>query len=527
MRPHQSIFSKASLGRVCRRQTRWVLIFLVTLIIAFPQVLASESSPIRVEEVSDRNYLAKVLELIDGARHSIDVSMYQILLPGGDTEHPVSKILNALVRAQGRGVRVRVLLNRHLDYLPGETAPLARSVAATEYLASAGIEVVFASPARRLHDKVIVIDGRWVVDGSMNWSETALWSNWESATLIDSQEYAAKKLARIRAIPLSSEKTLDSLGDEGELLEVPEALVQEKKYFPDLLRRKDERIFEFYLWLLKESHIRKMETFVLTDETLFRVFRLDPEQTQKAKRREAVRLLKKIAKRGLIGLDIPTAGADAEVTLRKPSSGSHPKLTVPLVYFDYGLPEKLSLAGEFVYLLSRLEMTQSPSSPWWWRPQEDLTELYHLHHTTLAKGMLELQRENMIEIVRDDAPEGARHSDRLVNRYRTNRLVDPDAGAKQKEQLIQKFGRENFERAQHFADVMDEPNDFAVIATILNWMGIYPAAHLEAAFDQVSRYERNNPRRSLYYVAGILEGKEEEANQADPSPVIARKHTRR
>ena len=487
-----------------RRPSRWLLTFCLSFSILFLPAPASESSGILIEEVSDRNYLPKVLALIDGARHSIDVSMYQVLLPGEDEEHPVSKILKALARAQNRGVRVRVLLIRYLDYVSGETAPLARSLAATEFLESSGIEVVFAHSARRLHDKVIVIDERWVVEGSMNWTQTALLGNWESATLIDSTDYAKKKLARIRAIPLSREKTLDTLGDEGELLELSGMLMRQKQYFPDLLRRKDERIFEFYLWLSKESHVKKIETFVLTDETLFGVFRLDPGKTQKAKRREAVRLLKKLTRRGLIGLNIPSVGADARVTFREMASDSHPKLTLPLVYFDYGLPAKLSFTAEFAYLVSRLEMTQSASLPWWWRSQEDLTEEYHLNHTTLTNGMLELKRENMIEIVHDDAPEGAPHSERLVNRYRTNRLMDPRVRAKQKERLIQKFGKEDFDRAQHFADVIDEPNDFVVIATILKWMGVYPAGDLEAAFDQVSRYERNNPRRSVYYLAGIL-----------------------
>jgi hypothetical protein len=79
---------------------------------------------------------------------------------------------------------------------------------------------------------------------------------------------------------------------------------------------------------------------------------------------------------------------------------------------------------------------------------------------------------------------------------------------KQKERLIIKFGQENFDRAQRFADVIDEPNDFAVITTILRWMAVYSAADLDEAFEQVSRYERNNPRRSLYYLAGILAGLE-------------------
>lgn len=175
-------------------------------------------------------------------------------------------------------------------------------------------------------------------------------------------------------------------------------------------------------------------------------------------------------------------------------------------YFYFGHPKQLPLAAEFCYLIARLEMAQSPSPPWWWRSQEDLTRIYHLHHTTLAQGMLELQRENLIEIVRDDAPEGRPHSERLVNRYRVNRLVSLETRRIQEKRLIQKFGEERFDQARRWADGIDEPNDPIVLATLLKWMDLYSKADLEAAFQQVARYERNNPRRSLYYLRGILEG---------------------
>ena len=484
--------------------------------------------------MSDRRYLPRLLELIQKAEHSIEVSLYQALLVGDDPDHPVYQILKALADARGRGLRVRVMFNRYLDYSAGDTVPLARSLAAHEYLKAKGIEVIFAHPSRRLHDKVVVIDERWVLEGSMNWTQTALLSNWESATLIDSPEYAAQKLARLKAIPASLEKTLDSLGDEGEYLQIPVSLVTGQKYFPDLLRRKDERIFEFYLRLGLESARTGKTKWIFEDEELFKRFGLDPSRTKEDKRREALRLLKKLKNRGWIQLEISAPGEPARVTLTGPgtpwsvarsgpgtgfppnSTAGPPRwvaenpryesLSLPATYFDYGYPKALSLAAEFCYLIARLEMGGSSSPPWWWRSQEDLTRVYHLHHTTLASGMLELARENLIEIVRDDAPEGRPHSERLVNRYRLNRLVSPRAKEEQERRLIQRFGQEKFDQARAWADLIDEPHDPIVLSTLLKWMDLYPKPDLEAAFQQVSRYERNNPRRSLYYLRGILEG---------------------
>lgn len=491
-----------------RVAARGILFFLLTA-----NAAASVSSP-SLEEVSDRKYLPRLLELIQKAERSIEASLYQILLSEDDPTHPVFQILKALADARRRGVRVRVLLNRYLDYSAGETVPLARSLAAYEYLKRNGIEALFAHPSHRLHDKVIVIDERWVLEGSMNWTRTALESNWESATLIDSPEYAAEKLVRVRAIPAGPEQTLDTLGDEGELLRIPAFLLTEKRWFPDLLRRKDEKVFEFYLWLALESARAGKTKWILEDKILFERFGLAALKTDEDRRRESLRLLKKLKKRGFIEFNVPRPGGLAEVTLRDGVPGSlsgerkenASRFGVPAAYFDYGYPERLSFAAEFAYLLARREMGRSPSPPWWWRSQEDLTRIYHLHHTTLAAGMLELARENLIEVVRDDAPEGRPHSERLVNRYRVNRITDPGVREVRLKRLVQKFGGEKFGEARAWADLIDEPNDPLVLATLLNWMGLYPKSDLESAFDQVSRYERNNPRRSLYYLRGILEG---------------------
>ena len=345
---------------------------------------AAFRDPPPLEEVSDRKYLPKLLELIQKAERSIEVSLYQALLTGDDSNHPVYQILKALADAHERGVQVRVMLNRHLDYSSGDTVPLARSLAAHAYLKAKGIEVVFAHPSRRLHDKVVVIDRRWVLEGSMNWTQTALQSNWESATLIDSPEYATQKLARLRTIPASPEKTLDSLGDEGELLEIPRFLMMEKKYFPDLLRRKDESVFEFYLRLALQCAWTGQAKWVLEDEILLERFGLEASRPKEDKRREALRLLKKLKKRGYIEWSVRAPGEPAEITLkglaipwkitREPVKDiSH--FSLPLAYFEFGYPRKLPFAAEFCYLAARLEMAQSPSPPWWWRSQEHLTQI--------------------------------------------------------------------------------------------------------------------------------------------------------
>ena len=99
----------------------------------------TRSGPLIVEPGAG---FSPVYRLINGARHSIDVTMYEF----SDTtaEHD-------LAAAAGRGVRVRVILDRR-----------ARSVnsGAYSYLGSHRVKVTWSSPDYRYtHQKTVIIDG--------------------------------------------------------------------------------------------------------------------------------------------------------------------------------------------------------------------------------------------------------------------------------------------------------------------------------------------------------------------------------
>jgi phosphatidylserine/phosphatidylglycerophosphate/cardiolipin synthase-like enzyme len=49
-------------------------------------------------------------------------------------------------------------------------------------LKEAGIDVRFIRPESKMRDKLIVIDGETVIDGSTNWTRKALEENEESAS---------------------------------------------------------------------------------------------------------------------------------------------------------------------------------------------------------------------------------------------------------------------------------------------------------------------------------------------------------
>lgn len=110
-----------------------------------------------------------IIGVIDGAEKTIDVEMY--VLTSAD-------IVEALKRAHDRGVKVRVILERNV--IGGENS---RSF---EALKDYSIEVRWASGQFKLtHSKFMIVDGKLVLVGSHNFSNSALTLNREASVIVE------------------------------------------------------------------------------------------------------------------------------------------------------------------------------------------------------------------------------------------------------------------------------------------------------------------------------------------------------
>lgn len=118
------------------------------------------------------------LQLIDGARSSIDVQMY-VLTDAG--------IVHALEHAYARGVHVRVLLDPNQRSSDPSVADLS----------SIGVPTrLYKSHGEKLHAKAIATDGRHVLFGSANWSSGGFVRNHElDVEVLDSPAIAAVFIA--------------------------------------------------------------------------------------------------------------------------------------------------------------------------------------------------------------------------------------------------------------------------------------------------------------------------------------------
>ncbi|VVC03044.1 Cardiolipin synthase B [Candidatus Bilamarchaeum dharawalense] len=112
----------------------------------------------------------EIIDLIDSAQESIDIEMY--VFTSRDA-------IEALERAKNRGVDIRIIIERNV--ISGQNAE------AYNELNAKGIQTRYASRVYELtHSKIIIIDGKKVLVGSHNLSNSALYKNREaSVVLID------------------------------------------------------------------------------------------------------------------------------------------------------------------------------------------------------------------------------------------------------------------------------------------------------------------------------------------------------
>jgi phosphatidylserine/phosphatidylglycerophosphate/cardiolipin synthase-like enzyme len=139
------------------------------------QLAASVSSgaAVAVCFAPEEDCAAFAVRPIDKAESEILVSAYGLTIGSG--------IVEALVRAKGRGVDVRLIADK--------TTPCGRS-SGIEPLATAGVPIWIDDQARIAHEKAMVIDETVTLMGSYNWTRGAT-ANSEDLNLISSPSVAA------------------------------------------------------------------------------------------------------------------------------------------------------------------------------------------------------------------------------------------------------------------------------------------------------------------------------------------------
>ena len=103
---------------------------------------------------------------ISRANESVHVMVYGFTL---------DDLSEALIEAKGRGVEVRVVIERESAYWSGSEY---------ERLLRAGVDVRLDGNPHTMHHKVVVIDGKIVITGSYNWTWSAENRNDENVVIL-------------------------------------------------------------------------------------------------------------------------------------------------------------------------------------------------------------------------------------------------------------------------------------------------------------------------------------------------------
>ncbi len=274
-----------------------------------------------MKDISDRAYEPAVIKLLDSAKQSIVMSMYMVK---ANDSGPVYLLVKDLEEALDRGVSVEIYLNTRPDFgMPASDI----MIQPLQALIKKGAKIYKFTPHVRLHDKLIVVDFRYVVTGSMNWSVSAIKSNYESADLIDSPELAKVKLIRLRNFPLEGDKedekqrpdrpkALEPL-PKGAIVDVSKELLNSKNYFAAMFKAQADRDMNTYLILLVESARTGEREFFIPLEDLAVTLGVSSEWTDTDMRRQMIKELKALQdKYRLIDVDF-SYGKDAWVELKQ------------------------------------------------------------------------------------------------------------------------------------------------------------------------------------------------------------------
>ncbi|HEX2768464.1 MAG TPA: phospholipase D-like domain-containing protein [Geobacteraceae bacterium] len=168
---------------------RWTTWFVALfLLLTVGTVHAGGSFKTTTTLLRNQEYAEALLNGIGNARESILCSFYLFKITETRNNQP-ARIAKELVTARKRGVAVTVILENSGK----ERDPLnADNHQTASYLIRGGVRVIFDSPRVTTHNKVVVIDNRYLYLGSHNLTQGALRYNNELSVLIDSPEMTAE-----------------------------------------------------------------------------------------------------------------------------------------------------------------------------------------------------------------------------------------------------------------------------------------------------------------------------------------------
>ena len=126
-----------------------------------------------MESIIGKQFPQKVIPLIDEAKNSIKIVVFDWLWYPNDPANPVQLFNQSIIRARRRGVKVQVVTN--IQYV-------------INVLKQEGCEAKKPMTNRLIHPKMMIIDDEILVIGSHNYTQSAFTMNHEISAIIKGRQ---------------------------------------------------------------------------------------------------------------------------------------------------------------------------------------------------------------------------------------------------------------------------------------------------------------------------------------------------
>ncbi len=157
-----------------------------------------------------------------------------------------------------------------------------------------------------------------------------------------------------------------------------------------------------------------------------------------------------------------------------------------------------------MFLISLAEAQKSQRNPYWFRSNQDLSEIYHIGERSITRGITEIERENILEVYRHKPEEPGEFQDRPANNYRLNPLQSEQDFQKALQSLSGKYSADITQKARKLSGQLNEPKDLQKIETYIGLINTYGYERVEEVNSEVASKRRETGFHDISQVILLL-----------------------
>ena len=277
----------------------------------------------------------------------------------------------------------------------------------------------------------------------------------------------------------------------------------DKKILGQMASVSDERVFDTYLYLLKEFNGNTEGKLTLDFDNAAKSLGIGNMSVEDYRRQIHKVLLKLKDKYKLIKFESPKRNQNTEIRLQdtQPES-SQEKINIPTLYWRYGWNQTLSFPAKVMYLIN-LSYTQRSLDGRFSVSRENISKTYVVSESFISQGNQELRRLNIVDIQYSDL-ENKSFDERSPSTYTLQDLYNPEDLKQQLKNLEQKYGKEKLDRAIHTAKIVYEERNIKTIETLIHLEDQYGIDTVDKAAKIISEKNTDNPKRSAGYLINTI-----------------------